>query len=132
MMIRPLSLASLMGLAACVTVTEVPAEIPSLKLVPENGLPGDYCVRRTSGATNVLDITFRNDGTAAYDGDDPLTIAFRTGRNTRAVARGTIPAIARGDTETVSVPIPAACFDPDCDFTIDWANQREVEGFCPG
>ena len=127
----PLLTVALLVLSACVTVTEVPAEIPSLKLIPENGLPGDYCMRRTSGATNVLDITFRNDGTAAYQGGDPISVTFSTGK-TRAVARGTIPAIARGDSGTLAVPIPLACFDPDCEFTIDWANQPKVEGFCPG
>lgn len=131
MLLRSLSLVSLLSLTACVTVTEVPAEIPSLKLVPENGVPGDYCQRRTSGATNVLDITFRNDGTAAYEGGDPLRITFTTGE-TQAVSRGTISPIPRGRTGTIAVPIPLSCFDPDCDFTITWANQPEVEGFCQG
>ena len=30
---------------------------------------------------------------------------------------------------TISVPIPTACFDPDCEFTIDWVNQTEIDGF---
>ncbi len=132
-MLKPIALtaAATLTLTACVSVIEVPAEIPSLKLVPENGVPGDYCQRRTSGATRVIDITFLNDGTAAYDGGDPLTVTFSTGE-TQAVSRGTIPAIARGRTGTVAVPMPTACFDPDCDFTIAWANQPEVEGFCRG
>ena len=130
-MLKPTALVAILALTACVTVTEVPAEIPSLKLVPEAGLPGDYCQRRTSGATNVLDITFRNDGTAAYEGGDPLRLTFTTG-DTRAIARGTLPPIARGRTGTLAVPIPLACFEPDCEFTITWANQPEVEGFCQG
>lgn len=130
-MFRTLPFASILALSACVTVTEVPAEIPSVKLLPENGVPGDYCQSRTSGATSVIDITFGNDGTAAYGGGDPLTVTFATGK-TRAVSRGTIPAIARGSTGTIAVPVPAACFDPDCEFSITWANQPEVEGFCRG
>ncbi|MEM6387392.1 MAG: hypothetical protein AAF718_14270 [Pseudomonadota bacterium] len=127
----PLAAAAVLALTACVTVTEVPAEIPSLKLVPESGVPGDYCKRRNSGAVNVLDITFLNDGTAAYEGGDALRVTFGTG-DERAVSRGTIPAIGRGEMGTVAVPVPLACFVPDCPFTITWANQPEVEGFCQG
>ncbi|MEM7718371.1 MAG: hypothetical protein AAF222_04150 [Pseudomonadota bacterium] len=132
-MLKPITYAAaaILSLAACVSVTEVPAEIPSLKLVPDNGLPGEYCQQRNSGATRVVDITFLNDGTADYAGVDALTVTFSTG-TTRAVARGTIPAIERGRTGTVAVPIPTACFDPDCEFTIGWANQSDVEGFCQG
>ncbi|MEM7752549.1 MAG: hypothetical protein AAF230_03990 [Pseudomonadota bacterium] len=127
----PIAFAAILTLSACVTVTEVPAEIPSLKLVPENGVPGDYCQSRNSGATRVVDITFLNDGTAGYEGGDALTITFSTGEM-QAVSRGTIPAIQRGRTGTIAVPMPTACFDPDCEFTIAWANQPEVEGFCQG
>ena len=62
---------------------------------------------------------------------DALTITFSTGEM-QAVSRGTIPAIQRGRTGTIAVPMPTACFDPDCEFTIAWANQPEVEGFCQG
>ncbi|MEM9426593.1 MAG: hypothetical protein AAGA06_07805 [Pseudomonadota bacterium] len=129
---KPLALAAVLALTACVTVTEVPAEIPSLKLVPEGGVPGDYCQSRTSGATRVVDITFLNDGTAAYEGGDALTVTFSTGEDMRAISRGTIPAIERGRTGTIAVPMPTACFDPDCEFTVTWANQPEVDGFCRG
>ena len=128
---KPTALAAILALSACVTVTEVPAEIPSLKLQPENGVPDDYCKIRNSGAVRVLDITFLNDGTAAYDGGDAMSVTFTTGE-TRSVSRGAIPPIDRGRTGTIAVPITAACFDPDCEFTITWANQPEVEGFCRG
>ncbi len=134
MLLKPLTLAAAatVTLAACVTVTEVPARIPSVKLVPDNGLPGDYCKIRTSGATRVLDITFLNDGNAAYEGGDPITVTYQTGTTRRAVSRGTLPPVAQGKTTTVAFPMPTACFVPDCDFTIAWANQPEVAGYCRG
>lgn len=129
MLLKPIALtaAATLALTACVSVTEVPARLPSLKIVPEGGVPSDYCQRRTQGATNVLDITFRNAGTADYEGGDPITVAFGN-----AVSRGVLPPVARGRTVTLAYPIPLACFDPDCEFTVKWSNQPEVEGFCPG
>ncbi len=126
-MYKPFIPAAALALAACVTVVEVPAEIASLKLVPENGAPTTYCQRRTSGATNVVDITFLNDGTADYAGGDPVSVTFGDRRFSSP-----IPAIAKGDTATLAVPIPPACFSPDCAFTIAWANQPEVTGLCLG
>ena len=127
MLSRTLPFASILALAACVSVIEVPAEISSVKLVPEAGVPTDYCKRRTQGATNVVDVTFQNAGTADYAGGDPITVAFG-----RAVSRGALPAIAKGQSVTLAFPMPATCFNPDCEFTIKLANQPEVEGLCLG
>lgn len=126
-MIKPFIPVSILALSACVTVVEVPAEIPSLKLVPANGAPTTYCQRRTSGATNVVDVTFENAGTADYLGGDRVAVRFGD-----RVFAGDIPAILQGDTATLAFPIPPACFDPDCEFTITWANQPEVQGLCLG
>ena len=126
-MLRPFIPAGILALSACVTVVEVPAEIPSLKLVPESGAPTTYCQRRTSGATNVVDVTFLNAGTADYAGGDRVSVRFG-----ERVFAGPIPAISQGDTATLAFPIPAACFDPDCAFVISWANQPEVQGLCLG
>lgn len=133
MLLKTLTLAAAatVALAACVTTVETPARIASLKLVPDGGVPGDYCKLRNSGATRVLDITFRNDGTGGYAGGDPLTVAFSTGAR-RAVTRTSLPSIPSGDTRTIAVPVPTACFNPDCEFSIDWANQTETDGFCKG
>ena len=118
---------AILALSACVTVVEVPAEIASLKLVPDAGVPTTYCQRRTSGATNVLDVTFLNTGTADYAGGDDVSVAFTE----QLVSTAAIPAVAQGDTVTMAFAIPAACFSPECSFTISWANQPEVEGLCP-
>ena len=126
-MYKPFIPAALLALTACVTVVEVPAEIASLKLVPENGAPTNYCQRRTQGATNVVDITFLNDGTADYIGGDRVSVTFGD-----RVFASPIPAILKGDTATLAVPIPPACFDPDCEFTISWANQPKATGLCLG
>ncbi len=126
-MIKPFIPAAALALGACVTVVEVPAEIASLKLVPDAGAPTTYCQRRTQGATNVVDITFLNDGTADYAGGDRMSVTFG-----ERVFASPIPAIAQGDTVTLAVPIPPECFSPDCKFTIAWANQPEVQGLCLG
>lgn len=126
-MLRTLPFAAILALSGCVTVTEVPAEIPSLKLVPDGAAATTYCQRRTSGALNVIDVTFENAGTADYLGGDPVSVRFG-----QAVSSGTIPAIAMGDSATLAFPIPAACFDPDCEFVIKWSNQPEVSGLCVG
>lgn len=126
-MLKATAPVALLALSACVTVTEVPALTPSVKLVPEGATAVTYCQRRTSGAVNVLDITFENSGTADYPGGDPLSVSFG-----QAVSNGTIPPILMGDTATVAVPLPAACFDPDCEFTIRLSNQPETQGLCIG
>jgi hypothetical protein len=129
MLLRPLALtaAATLALAACVTVTEVPARLSSVKLVPESGLATDYCKRRTQGTTNVVDVTFANTGTADYEGGDPVSVQFE-----RAVSRGTIPAIAKGKSVTLAFPLPASCFDPNCDFVITYSNQPPVSATCLG
>lgn len=129
MLLKNVTLAAALplALAACVTVTEVPAKIAAVQLVPANGLATDYCVRRTQGALNVLDVTFANNGTAEYLGGDPVSVRFE-----RAVSRGTIPAIPKGKTVTLAFPLPAACFDPNCDFVIEYSNQPPVAGTCLG
>lgn len=129
MLLKSLPIAAVLPLvlSGCVTVTEVPAKIASVKLVPENGLATDYCKRRTQGALNVVDITFANTGTAAYAGGDPVSVRYE-----RSVSRGTIPAIGVGDTVTLAFPLPASCFDPNCDFVITYSNQPPVSGTCLG
>ena len=126
-MLRILPFSAILALSACVTVTEVPARTASVKLVPESATAVTYCKRRTSGARNVLDVSFENAGTADYPGGDPVSVSFG-----KAVSNGVIPPIMRGKTATIAVPLPASCFDPDCDFVIAMSNQPEVQGLCLG
>jgi hypothetical protein len=129
MLLKCLPLAAIfpLALSGCVTVTEVPAEIAAVKLIPENGLATDYCKRRTQGTLNVVDITFANTGSAPYAGGDPVSVRYE-----RSISRGTIPAISVGDTVTLAFPLPASCFDPNCDFVINYSNQPPASGTCLG
>lgn len=99
-----------------------PADAPDL--VPIKA-PGAATFCDTDEAGN-LKVYVQNQGTADAPSSE-VEVKFYMGSGVEKTVRGqgaTGP-ISKGATATVLVPIPAGCFNPDCDFiiTVDIVNE---------
>lgn len=88
----------------------------------------EYCHRDDS----TLSVFFRNTGElASSDQTTEVHVNFTTGSSTVTQTQ-LMPSIAPGETIEMFFEIPVGCFGPDCNFTIQWSNQPEVQGRCIG
>jgi hypothetical protein len=104
----------------CIT-PEISSEGPDLIAVPEGsfGGPDAFCDTTT---VPQLRIVIQNQG----QGDAPgsmTRVKFSPG-GTRDIP--TLPLQSAQRTMLAPIPIPAACFDPDCDFTITVDSTSQI------
>ena len=100
------TLALLLLVMGCPSESEDQAD-----LVPDGTGTINFCQR--DPGTGNLQVTIRNQGAAAAAAST-TTVTFNPG----GAFPVQTPAIAQGASATVSVAIPGACFNPDCEFTI--------------
>ena len=106
----------LLGLAGCFP------GIPLPDLVPDNppGMAG-YC---NVDDSNNLIVYVKNQGEADAPASS-VTVQFSLSSGVQEIM-GTVGAIPVGQTKSVSIAIPAGCFNPDCGFTITVDSGEDI------
>ncbi len=111
-----LNLIIVLALAGMMLMPGCTPEIPKPDLVPVNPDNwADFCGGNDSGKRIIGDsgLQIKNQGAAAAG---PSTLEVDLGQYGQIL--GPVPSLLAGETTTISVQIPSACFDPDCDFEI--------------
>ena len=97
---------------------------------PAAGSPPTAFCRRNESELNVR---FENTGGRPFEGDMTVTVTFQ-GYQPVQQKIGYIPAAHENSNGIINIPftIPQGCFNPDCEFEIQWSNHPAVSGICIG
>lgn len=120
---RQILLVVVIGLLA-VALSACPAPEPEgmPDLVPVKA-PGNPTFCEIEGGN--LKVFVKNQGTADASGSE-VEVVFHMGDGVQQPVRGATGPISQGATDTVLIPIPAGCYNPDCDFTITVDIVNEI------
>ena len=103
---------------------------PVITILPptsDNPSAVDYCKRDDSD----LLVQFQNVGDMAGGGTVDVIVSFETSGGQVNVTQPRGP-LEIDEIQTLRFEIPGQCFNPDCEFAVQWANANAVGGRCIG